>query len=118
MKTTSSLVGTALVTLACTYGLFGVGGCNNGLEGLRCNPDLTHDPCNSGLTCFQPLNCPENYCCPASGPPFPPGTSEYCLTGCAGGDLSICTSGGTLSEDSGMECDGGAVVPIPDGGSD
>src|SRR5580693_2431035 len=103
MKTTSSLVAIALVTLVVT---FGVGGCNNGIEGERCNPDLTHNPCNSGLTCTQPLNCPESYCC------SPNSTDPYCQTGCAGGDQSVCASGGSLSPDSGLECDGGSVVPL------
>jgi len=44
-------------------------GCDQGKEGDRCNPDLSHDECNSGLTCQQPSTCAENYCCPtpASG---------------------------------------------------
>jgi hypothetical protein len=90
MKTTLSPVGTALVALAGTLVLVGVFGCNNGLEGDRCNPDLSHNPCNAGLTCTQPVNCPENYCCPASGPY----SSTFCEPGCAGGQASICAAGG------------------------
>jgi hypothetical protein len=87
MKTTASLVAIALVAIAGTYALFG---CNNGVEGDRCNPDLSHNPCNAGLTCTQPVNCPENYCCPASGPY----SSTFCESGCAGGQASICAAGG------------------------
>ncbi len=46
--------------------------CDEGNEGDRCNPNLSHDECNDGLTCQQPLCAmsttrtePENYCCPA-----------------------------------------------------
>jgi hypothetical protein len=60
--------------------------CNQGQEGDRCNPLLSHDECNAGLTCQQPTNCPENYCCPASGT----SSNPYCQAGCAGGLASIC----------------------------
>jgi hypothetical protein len=90
MKATFSLVGIALVALAGTFALVGGDGCNVGNEGERCNPDLSHDECNAGLSCQQPKNCPENYCCPTSGTSINP----YCLPGCAGGQASICAAGG------------------------
>jgi hypothetical protein len=37
-----------------------------GHEGDRCNPDLSHDECNDGLSCQQPKSCDESYCCPAN----------------------------------------------------
>jgi hypothetical protein len=40
-------------------------GCDGGREGDRCNPNLSHDDCGSGLACIQPSGCAENYCCPA-----------------------------------------------------
>jgi hypothetical protein len=48
-------------------------------EGDRCNPNLSHDDYNAGLTCQQPSTCVENYCCPnpasASTNPFCNGTA-------------------------------------------
>jgi hypothetical protein len=63
-------------------------GCDGGSEGDRCNPDLSHDECSSGLVCSQPDFCPENYCCPTKGP-F---SSPYCEPGCSGGAQSICNA--------------------------
>ncbi len=40
------------------------GGCDGGREGERCNPSLSHDECNDGLSCRQPATCVESYCCP------------------------------------------------------
>jgi len=39
-------------------------GCDGGREGERCNPALSHNDCDDGLTCQQPSTCAENYCCP------------------------------------------------------
>jgi hypothetical protein len=50
-------------------------GCDGGREGDRCNPDLSHNDCNDGLTCVQPSTCVENYCCPAD--PMT-STNNYC----------------------------------------
>jgi hypothetical protein len=50
-------------------------GCDQGKEGDRCNPDLSHDECNSGLTCQQPATCAENYCCPT---PASSSSNPYC----------------------------------------
>ena len=51
-------------------GLLGVlafgNGCDGGREGERCNPNLSHNECDDGLTCVQPASCAENYCCPAN----------------------------------------------------
>jgi hypothetical protein len=62
-------------------------GCAQGAEGDRCNPDLSHNECNAGLTCQNPDLCPENYCCPD---PVTPESSPFCQTGCAGGAQAIC----------------------------
>jgi hypothetical protein len=61
-------------------------GCEQGGEGDRCNPDLSHDECGGGLSCQQPTGCPENYCCPTSRQSANP----YCQQGCNGGAKSIC----------------------------
>src|SRR5580692_4946032 len=55
--------------------LFLVIACDEGGEGDRCNPDLSHNDCNSGLICTIPSTCVEAYCCPAD-----PSTSSnpYC----------------------------------------
>ncbi len=70
-------------------------GCEQGREGDRCNPNLSHDECGSGLSCEQPENCPENYCCPTSGTSANP----FCQPGCNGGAEAICAATG---------CDAGA----------
>jgi hypothetical protein len=54
-------------------------GCQQGAEGDYCNPDLSHNECNSGLVCFTPNLCPET-----------PESSPFCQTGCAGGAQAIC----------------------------
>ncbi len=73
-------------------------GCNQGAEGDRCNPDLVtmnpspmydEDECGSGLSCQQPSFCPENYCCPITGPSADPN----CQPGCNGGAVSGCAAG-------------------------
>jgi hypothetical protein len=52
-----------------------------GGEGDRCNPDLSHNDCNSGLTCQVPADpvtgatCGESYCCPTPATGSPNG---YC----------------------------------------
>jgi hypothetical protein len=78
--------------LAFAFGLFAVTGtgCNESQEGDRCNPDLSHDECNAGLSCQQPVDCPENYCCPTSGT----SSNPNCQPGCNGGQASICAAGG------------------------
>jgi hypothetical protein len=63
-------------------------GCEQGREGDRCNPSLSHDECGSNLSCQQPENCPENYCCPISGA----STNAFCQPGCNGGLEAICTA--------------------------
>ncbi len=89
------LVGSAsLVTLSA--------GCDGGSEGDRCNPSLSHDDCNDGLVCTQPVDCPENYCCPSSGN----STNPNCQAGCNGGQASICYGGGDADCDSGSSSSG------------
>ena len=60
--------------------------CEQGAEGDRCNPDLSHNECNAGLVCTQPENCPESYSCPANGSSADP----FCQPGCNGGLAAIC----------------------------
>ncbi len=50
-------------------------GCDGGHEGDRCNPDLSHNDCNDGLTCVTPSTCVENYCCPT---PASASTNPFC----------------------------------------
>jgi hypothetical protein len=50
-------------------------GCDGGREGERCNPALSHNDCDDGLTCQQPATCAENYCCPSDPTKS---TSPYC----------------------------------------
>jgi hypothetical protein len=83
-------------------------GCDTGNEGQRCNPSLSHDECGGGLSCQQPTDCPENYCCPTSGT----STNPYCQPGCAGGQASICAAGGDA------DCPSEAGNEAPEGGSD
>ena len=116
MNTTHSRIGAALVAL--TLALVGGGGCNVGNEGERCNPNLSHDECNAGLTCQRPLNCPENYCCPTSGT----SSNAYCQAGCNGGQASICAAGGDaecseLDDGGDASDDAPAEATPPDGGA-
>jgi hypothetical protein len=68
--------------------------CNQGAEGDRCNPDLSHNECNSGLSCMSPPLCPEAYCCPTdSNGNLLPNSDSYCQTGCNGGAASACNAG-------------------------
>jgi hypothetical protein len=81
-----------LIALALSTGvIISIPACNQDSEGDRCNPARAangEDECGSGLSCQQPTNCPENYCCPTSGT----SNNPYCQTGCNGGDVSICTA--------------------------
>src|ERR1700722_12152694 len=83
------IVASALLTAA-------TNGCNQGAEGDRCNPDLIgtsprydEDECGTGLSCQQPMFCPENYCCPTTGT----GTNPFCQAGCNGGAAAGCAAG-------------------------
>jgi hypothetical protein len=82
-------IGSALVLAVGLFAITGTG-CNESQEGDRCNPDLSHDECNAGLSCQQPVDCPENYCCPTSGT----SSNPNCQPGCNGGQASICAAGG------------------------
>jgi hypothetical protein len=79
-------------------------GCLQGREGDRCNPDLAagEDECGAGLSCQQPRDCPESYCCPKDGT----STSPLCQPGCAGGQASICDAGGDADCNSASGGDG------------
>ena len=103
MNTTYSRIGMAIVVLAGALTLGGSGGCNVGNEGERCNPSLSHDECGAGLSCTQPLDCPESYCCPASGQ----SSNVYCQQGCNGGQDSICAAGGDADCPTEAGVDGG-----------
>jgi hypothetical protein len=98
----------ALVALS--GALLGLAGCNQGAEGGRCNPDLSHNECNSGLTCQQPAQCPENYCCPATGASSDPNCQPGCTPGGVAGlcatdpSASACVDAGAdASLDAGIE---------------
>jgi|ERR1700733_10106754 len=101
--------------LACTLSLLATAvglaltglGCNEGQEGDRCNPDLSHNECNSGLICTPATDlCPENYCCPSDGKSDNP----YCQPGCNGGAAAICAADPTAD----AACK--FVADHPDGG--
>jgi len=49
--------------------------CDGGREGDRCNPNLSHNDCDDGLTCIAPSTCVETYCCPSDPTKS---TSAYC----------------------------------------
>lgn len=84
-------VRTGALVCALALGLASIAtGCDTGNEGERCNPNLSHDECGTGLSCQQPKDCPENYCCPTDGT----SSNPYCRPGCAGGQESICAAGG------------------------
>jgi hypothetical protein len=78
------ILATATLSLAAT-------GCQQGGLGDRCNPDLVagESECGSGLVCYQPQYCPENYCCPADGI----SSNPFCQTGCSGGQQAECLAG-------------------------
>jgi hypothetical protein len=65
----------ALVSALGFAAILALTGCDQGKEGDRCNPDLSHNECNSGLTCQQPSTCAENYCCPT---PASGSSNAYC----------------------------------------
>lgn len=96
MNTFSLRTGVAFAAFALAT-VTGATACNQGSEGDRCNPSLSHDECNDGLVCSQPVDCPENYCCPANGE----SSNPNCQAGCSGGQASICASGGDADCDSG-----------------
>ncbi len=54
-------------------------------EGDRCNPALSHNECDDGLSCVTPTDCAESYCCPTSGTSSQPN----CNPGCNGGAATI-----------------------------
>jgi hypothetical protein len=90
-------LGALCVIVASGLGMLTTNGCNQGAEGDRCNPNLTstspaptynEDECGSGLTCQQPMFCPEYYCCPSGSSANP-----NCQPGCNGGAASGCAAG-------------------------
>jgi hypothetical protein len=96
----AAFVATALVTPACDVGK----------EGERCNPLLTNDECGSGLSCQEPTDCPESYCCPTMGT----STNPYCQHGCAGGLAAICAASPAASPDCPTDAgQGGDASPDP-----
>ena len=73
-------------------------GCDGGHEGDRCNPSLSHDECNDGLSCQTPSTCVENYCCPSNASSS---TNPYCNgTLCP---ASPAPDGGTSDLDAGVD---------------
>jgi len=101
-----------LVATAAGFAAAGTG-CDTGGEGDRCiptsgstvqttnpNPNpsgmtLSHDFCNSGLSCYNPPDCPEFYCCPANDPGA--SSNPLCKAGCAGGAQAILFASCTTS---------------------
>ena len=68
-------------------------GCDGGREGERCNPNLSHNECDDGLTCVQPATCVESYCCPANASAS---TNPYCNgAGCPAPDAAPTPDAGT-----------------------
>jgi hypothetical protein len=112
MKPIFSRIGTVFAALSMAAAL--AAGCNQGDEGDRCNPSLSHDECGAGLSCQQPVDCAENYCCPTSGS----SSNPYCQPGCNGGQASICAAGGDADCDSGSasSSDAGGDGEGEDGG--
>jgi hypothetical protein len=87
---TRTLACLALLSAAAVFSA----GCDGGQEGDRCNPDLSHNDCNAGLTCQQPPECPENYCCPATGT----SNNPNCQPGCTpGGVPALCATDPTAA---------------------
>ncbi len=128
MKTTALVSKMSILTrLLCELSVLGVAftlaavtlGCNEGQEGDRCNPDLSHNECSSGLTCTAATNiCPENYCCPTSGV----SSNPNCQPGCNGGAAAICLADPTASyacEVADAQANGAPIPPEPpEGGVD
>jgi hypothetical protein len=91
-------------------------GCEGGAEGDRCNPALSHNDCNGGLTCQQPATCAESYCCPtpasASSNPFCNGSS------CPPAEAGTGEAGpGDASPDASAAPDAGGDGPAAEAGS-
>jgi hypothetical protein len=77
----------ALLGIAALVAMSATAGCDEGHQGDRCVAALSHNDCaSSDLTCMQPTDCPETYCCPSAGTAI---TSTFCQPGCSGGALSI-----------------------------
>lgn len=81
----------AAALLLVAAGLLVLGnGCDGGREGERCNPLLSHDECDNGLSCQRPSTCAENYCCPdpASSSSNPYCNGAACPAADGGGDAT------------------------------
>ncbi len=87
--------------------------CDGGGEGDRCNPNLSHDECGTGLSCQQPAYCPESYCCPTSGS----SSNPFCQPGCNGGAAAICKADPTQTDACAVGGEGGDAGS-EDGGGD
>jgi hypothetical protein len=105
-----SLLAAALLAVAIT-------GCDTSQEGDRCNPSLSHDECNSGLSCAVPPNCSlatephspyangEAYCCPTNGTSTNPNCNGSC---------NPCQFAASLTSAPGWCIDGGTPDPALD----
>lgn len=112
-----------------------VPGCEQGAEGDRCNPYLSHDECNSGLVCagHAPSSvvipfCQENYCCPVDRSGQVTGANPNCEPGCNGSAAVLCadtmdpgacllSEGGSLAAALALDDAGdGSIAPLPPGG--
>lgn len=66
----------------------------NPVNAVNPNPSgvsISHDFCDDGLSCFNPPDCAEFYCCPTINPTS--SGNGYCQPGCQGGALFILISG-------------------------
>ncbi len=99
-------VGYVSALLVASAGMLAAGeGCDGGREGERCNPSLSHNDCDNGLTCQQPGTCAENYCCPdppvSSSSPFCRGLPPFCPAPDAGSDAEASADDADASTDGG-----------------
>jgi hypothetical protein len=69
--------------------------CDGGSLGDRCNPDLSHDECGSGLACTTPPTCVISVCCPTSGASDDPNCA--CITNPAGCACTVGDAGASAS---------------------
>jgi len=124
--------------------ILGMGACNEGGQGDRCNPLRSSNECGGGLVCAgNPIGqstayaipfCPENYCCPLNADgmlDYASASSPYCQPGCNGGaasecavstspaDAEACAVAACLADAADpttcvAESEGGAVEPVAD----
>lgn len=103
-----------------------VAGCDEqGAEGDRCNPYLSHNDCNGGLVCAGHAPsavtipfCQENFCCPVDDNGNITGSNPNCQPGCNGSAAALCTD--TMDPGACLLSEGGslqAALDLDDAGS-